>query len=233
MADEDPKEPKSLLVCRHVYSKAIQLTEQNFEEVFAWFAKEHGAESHNGKSIWLWSEEDDCHFEVTPGMWIVWSDYTEPFASFEEPTGYDEESFCREFSIERCKPHADVQLLETKLKLDTLKRQKAGMTLGQLEARLAQLPDDLVIKGMGTPNSYRGYYEDLAFAPTGEATVARLRDTCRMCNGNTFEGYKGGEFYMHDDTAVWIANYGTCHDGRRLLGVNDDGTLNLAAPEGL
>lgn len=60
------------------------------------------------------------------------------------------------------------------------------------------------------PHSYRGYYSDLAFetgpTPTAEGFLKQLEEAL----GNTFEGYKGGDFVMDGDTPLWAASYGSC-----------------------
>lgn len=88
-------------------------------------------------------------------------------------------------------------------------------------------------------SSYRGYYDQLAIERTGaehEATeldepgegfgryqpgssevrikqpptVADLTAALRLAIGATFEGYKGGQFTMTGQTAVWVSEYGQC-----------------------
>lgn len=70
--------------------------------------------------------------------------------------------------------------------------------------------------------SYRGYYEDLAlgWAPTGRdaldhglsetahITVGALLILLKCALGETFTGYKGGDYTMTRGTTVWVANYG-------------------------
>lgn len=67
-------------------------------------------------------------------------------------------------------------------------------------------------------DSYRGYYEDLAFgyeeafsrkdftSPKVEHVLKLLYDAIR--SGKTFEGYKGGTYTMTMDTRVWVATWG-------------------------
>lgn len=70
--------------------------------------------------------------------------------------------------------------------------------------------------------SYRGYYEDLAVAPTHEVnTVKNVLDRARAAVGEMFEGYKGGEYWMTKNTLLWVAGWGSCGD--KLVGVNADG----------
>lgn len=60
-------------------------------------------------------------------------------------------------------------------------------------------------------DSYRGYYKDLALGFTEEynrTTVKTLLVEAESCIGRTFYGYKGGAFYMNENTLLWAANYG-------------------------
>jgi hypothetical protein len=73
----------------------------------------------------------------------------------------------------------------------------------------------------GKPDSYRGYYADLAIGITRtETTVADLLAACLAVRGTVLEGYKGGMFRMDSGTAVWAANYSECTD-TAIVGVTD------------
>lgn len=60
--------------------------------------------------------------------------------------------------------------------------------------------------------SYRGDYSQLAIGykepkepyKTVDVFLAELR----AVNGQTMQGYKGGDFVMDLDTPIWVANYG-------------------------
>ena len=88
------------------------------------------------------------------------------------------------------------------------------MTLGGLMKLLeAAAPDLAVVTDQygppGHADSYRGYYSDLAFEPSGkEKTTEEFFGECRLCLDNEFEGYKGGTFKMDHSTPLWIAEYG-------------------------
>ena len=61
-------------------------------------------------------------------------------------------------------------------------------------------------------HSYRGYYEDLALGYTDEyqkedTTVEALLKILEEAVGKTYTGYKGGDFYMDENTALWVANH--------------------------
>lgn len=62
-----------------------------------------------------------------------------------------------------------------------------------------------------TLHSYRSFYDDLAlgFDDKGEApTVAQLIERLRAADGETFHGWKGGEYRMTRDTPLWAARSG-------------------------
>ena len=62
--------------------------------------------------------------------------------------------------------------------------------------------------------SFRGYYEDIALGfSAGEIayepqTVDEFIERTEATIGATFYGYKGGDFKMDEDSALWIANWG-------------------------
>jgi hypothetical protein len=66
-------------------------------------------------------------------------------------------------------------------------------------------------------HSYRGYYEQLAigFGPFIEGrgqcypTVGALLAALDQAIGSTYEGWKGGDFVMHDWSTLWVAQEGT------------------------
>lgn len=103
-------------------------------------------------------------------------------------------------------------------------RASTQMTLGALIERLEALPKETRVN-LGGAHSYRGYYSDLAFEPVDESTAGDLLQECRDAMGQKFEGYKGGDFYMHAGVPVWVAFEGCC--GKKLNDVFDDGSLDL------
>ena len=107
-------------------------------------------------------------------------------------------------------------------------RATSQMTLGALIERLKSLPTDTRI-ALSDPHSYRGYYSDLSFEPFDSQPASDLLVDCIGAMGAIFTGYKGGEFPMHSGVPVWVANRGSC--GKKLMAVNDDGSLELAPDE--
>jgi hypothetical protein len=80
--------------------------------------------------------------------------------------------------------------------------------LGQLIEALRAADQSLIAPfGFAEPMSYRGYYEDLAFQPAKNVSVASMLAHAESALGATFEGYKGGDFVMHEWTTCWIAGY--------------------------
>ena len=105
-------------------------------------------------------------------------------------------------------------------------RSGTQMTLGEMILRLESLPQDAVVKAdlnaisIGSVNSYRGYYCDLALVPSGiESTVGQVADMLRAAIGATFEGYKGGDFVMTKATPLWLSGYGSA-SGDRVMAIN-------------
>jgi hypothetical protein len=94
------------------------------------------------------------------------------------------------------------------------------MELGELINRLKEEDYALVVpNGFGSPHSYRGYYEQLAFEPAKDVTIGSMLKCARACVGKIFIGYKGGNFEMNTYTECWLAEYGHCGEelGGRLL----------------
>lgn len=59
-------------------------------------------------------------------------------------------------------------------------------------------------------DSWRGIYAELAinFDDASQLTAQEFFDLCKEAVGKEYEGYKGGEFVMHRQTPIWVANYG-------------------------
>ena len=93
-------------------------------------------------------------------------------------------------------------------------------TLGSIIKKLQTFGADEVIKIHGYlgrklyfPHSYRGFYENLAFETReGEMTVGEMISFLQSVIGETFEGYKGGDFIMNENTKLWVSTYGSTSD---------------------
>ena len=82
------------------------------------------------------------------------------------------------------------------------------MTLGELIRALEKEPDRQLEVGFGNPHSYRGWYEQLAFEPMEDTTVAAMLREARGALGVTFTGWKGGEYQMSEHTDCHLAYMG-------------------------
>lgn len=90
------------------------------------------------------------------------------------------------------------------------------MLLGEVIKRLEKEPlGKKVARGFGTPGSYRGYYDELAFEPKMNTDVHYMLLQAKQARGTTYRGYKGGEYKMDEGTPVHIACYG-------MSGENDE-----------
>ena len=106
-------------------------------------------------------------------------------------------------------------------------RAKTQMTLGQLIAALEATPSGDEVENLCELHSYRGYYSDLAFERgEGSRPASDLLAECREAMGRTFEGYKGGDYMMGENTPLWVADYGCC--GNRIMALNPDGKFETS-----
>lgn len=82
-------------------------------------------------------------------------------------------------------------------------------------------------------DSYRGYYDELAVNWCNEGwdhagkeikgwPLTELIAELKAAVGKTYEGYKGGDFKMTEDTPLWVANYGES-GSTAIVGVLDQG----------
>ena len=83
------------------------------------------------------------------------------------------------------------------------------MTLGDLIKELGKAdPNRVLPDGFMGPHSYRGDYCDLAFEPKKDVPVGVMLADARGALGQTYSGYKGGDFLMSEYTPVHLASYG-------------------------
>jgi hypothetical protein len=83
------------------------------------------------------------------------------------------------------------------------------MNLSELVSFLEKYPREQVVPiGFGQADSYRGYYDEVAFEPAENTTVGAMLDEAKKAIGSTYEGYKGGEYTMLAGTYCWLARYG-------------------------
>jgi hypothetical protein len=94
-----------------------------------------------------------------------------------------------------------------------------SLSLGELITALEAADPNLVIpRGFTNPHSYRGYYDQVAFEPARNVTVASMLAAARSALGATFQGWKGGDYVMGEHTECWIAVRGNS-DGE-LIGLS-------------
>lgn len=94
------------------------------------------------------------------------------------------------------------------------------LRLGQLVVELTALdPDRVVPLGFGRPHSYRMDYSELAFEPAQNVTIGSMLEAAQGALGETFQGWKGGDYAMDCDTHCWLAFTGDPGEsiGRVLL----------------
>ena len=110
-----------------------------------------------------------------------------------------------------------------------LTRADYHLTLSDAIAALAEIQDSLPVRFDWNNQhpyramSYRGYYSDLAFDwRSTETTVREFLDLCQLALGETYEGYKGGDFVMDDRTPLWASEYGEV-SGRAIIAIGSIG----------
>lgn len=87
----------------------------------------------------------------------------------------------------------------------------ANMNLETLIGWLKKQDSGLLVKdGFGSPHSDRGSYEELAFSPEPRARLGDMLDYAESALGQSFYGWKGGDYLMENHTSVYIGNYGEC-----------------------
>lgn len=105
---------------------------------------------------------------------------------------------------------------------------RGAWTIGDLLNALENVDGDASValssgQGLQSPCSYRGHYERLALQPGGATTATDVRVALRGSIGETFTGYKGGEFEMDRNSLLHVAHYGSC--GVTVVGlkrINDE-----------
>ena len=89
------------------------------------------------------------------------------------------------------------------------------------------------LRGYAGLESYRGYYSDLSLNIEGGdevTTVGKLLDDLNSADGDTFTGYKGGDFTMDSSTLMW-ADFYSCCSSQGVTGVIvSDDVPGISAP---
>jgi hypothetical protein len=93
------------------------------------------------------------------------------------------------------------------------------LTLGEIIKRLEEEDPARVLPfGFGRAFSWRGDYYDLAFKPARNVTIGSMLAHARFALDRTFQGYKGGDYKMTENTHCWLANWGESSSGSDALG---------------
>lgn len=105
------------------------------------------------------------------------------------------------------------------------------LTLGGLIKKLGSLSDEKFVvfssgENVGKEMSYRGYYSDLSFETQEKSkTVKQFKKQCENALGNTYTGYKGGDFRMDKNTPLWKAEYSWCGEAIMEIIENDQNVV--------
>ena len=105
-------------------------------------------------------------------------------------------------------------------------RAATQLTLGALISALEAMPGGTQVANLHSPDSYRGYYDDLYFKRgAGTRPACELLTDCKGAMGQVFTGYKGGDYVMGALTPLWISTHGKS-SGTKLLAVRDGGEID-------
>lgn len=84
------------------------------------------------------------------------------------------------------------------------------MNMGTLKQLFDQLDDGMFVfkNAFETPHAYRGYYEEVAFAPTQNVSLYQVKESIEKAMSDIFVGWKGGEYTYDVDTWVNLSFVG-------------------------
>lgn len=88
------------------------------------------------------------------------------------------------------------------------------MNLGKLYEVFNKLNyDDFVFDvGFANAHSYRGYYDEVAFEPADNVTLAEVKFALNSALGDTHTAWKGGEYEYDMNTPAHLAFKGNADD---------------------
>lgn len=135
----------------------------------------------------------------------------------------------------------DIQtMINTMTEIARDERSKYHVTLGEIIDTLKEISGrgegyrvvtvewDGRIMGIINPHSYRGYYSDLAFEPVDHpTTVDEVLEAADRVLDTELDGWKGGDFLMHEGVPLWIAYEGKTGDAVLSVILPDDQTVRL------
>ena len=136
------------------------------------------------------------------------------------------------------------EYLENKIAVNRQERLKNSpqLTLNELILKLSAIPNQESLLGFDFDGyvtdhlmSWRGSYDELALDYKAEPTgikVCALLLRLRKAFGETFVGYKGGDYIMGKHTPIWVSHYGEV-DHRAVVDVktNLDGKVVIETQE--
>lgn len=109
------------------------------------------------------------------------------------------------------------------------------MTIRELIEELNLFEDEAIIKNIDLSDygSDRGDYSCfyIGHSNTNKHTVGELRDFLYGIDGQTFNGYKGGEFTMTLDTPIRLGMYRCCGYDIEGMFINEDGEVCIGKKE--
>lgn len=94
-----------------------------------------------------------------------------------------------------------------------------------IKALEASDPEWVVPVGIAEPHSWRGDYMELAFQPAPPMTIGEALAVARSAMGQTYQGYKGGDFEMNEWTPVHLSFYGSSADYFPLVAMSPRAAL--------
>lgn len=135
----------------------------------------------------------------------------------------------------------DIQtMINTMTEIARDERSKYHVTLGEIIDTLKEISGrgegyrvvtvewDGRIMGIINPHSYRGYYSDLAFEPVDHpTTVDEVLEAADRVLDTELDGWKGGDFLMHEGVPLWVAYEGKTGDAVMSVSLPDDHTVRL------
>jgi len=91
------------------------------------------------------------------------------------------------------------------------------LTLGEVITALsAHDPATRLKVGFRHPHSWRGDYSELAFEVAENVTVGEMLEAAQFALGTSFQGWKGGNYPMDENSFVWLVREEGTSDGETV-----------------
>jgi hypothetical protein len=218
---EDFKKFSSAIAVITYFIIERKLEDKNLE--FYYFLQYHYSKAGNERKMtYILSDSETVH--------VFFGDkyaYTVPRNRLVEQAIYDEKMASIKRYREAYIDNPDLRQLNLEQLMQKLKKQPKGNKV-MFDFNDKICPTEF--------ESYRGIYKDLALdykvVPDNYGmTVAELYHEAETSCNRHFVGYKGGDFYMNEDTVIWISPYGQS-SGRMLIDIVErDGKTILITEE--